>query len=208
MPLSARARRLALTTHVTSSVGWGGALIAYLALAIAGLTTGDASKMRAVYVSMELVGWFVIIPLCVASAASGVVESLGTEWGLVRHHWVRTKLGLTLIASIVLFVHMRVVRQVSGLAAHMPSFPTADLHGTRIQLVVHAAGGLVVLLAAIALSFYKPWGRTAYGERMARRVATPRTATKVSSRVIVMVLVVAALASLAIAHLHGGPRHH
>jgi hypothetical protein len=35
-----------------------------------------------------------------------------------------------------------------------------------IQLVVHAAGGLLVLLVPVALSVYKPPGMTRYGERM------------------------------------------
>jgi hypothetical protein len=31
--------------------------------------------------------------------------------------------------------------------------------------VLHAAGGLVVLLVAVVLSVYKPWGKTPYGRR-------------------------------------------
>jgi hypothetical protein len=35
-------RKFALTTHVTSSVGWLGAVSAFFALAIAGLSSQDA----------------------------------------------------------------------------------------------------------------------------------------------------------------------
>jgi hypothetical protein len=42
---------------------------------------------------------------------------------------------------------------------------SADFRALRIQLVVHAAGGLLVLLAATTLSVYKPWGMTPYGRR-------------------------------------------
>jgi hypothetical protein len=39
-------RKLILTTHITVSVGWLGAVAAFLALAIAGLTSRDAQMVR------------------------------------------------------------------------------------------------------------------------------------------------------------------
>jgi hypothetical protein len=39
--------------------------------------------VRAAYISMELITWFVIVPLAFASLLTGRVESLGTPWGLV-----------------------------------------------------------------------------------------------------------------------------
>ena len=72
-------RKLALTAHVTSSVGWLGAVAAFLALAIAGLTSRDPQMVRAAYLAMELTGWFVIVPLSLASPLTGLVQSLCTE---------------------------------------------------------------------------------------------------------------------------------
>ena len=42
----------------------------------------------------------------------------------------------------------------------------------RVQLALHAAGGLVVLLTATTLSVYKPWGPTPYGLRRLREQTT------------------------------------
>ena len=53
---------------------------------------------------------------------------------------------------------------MSGIAAET-TLSNADFRALRIQLVVHAAGGLLVLLAATTLSVYKPWGMTPYGRR-------------------------------------------
>ena len=55
MTMTPRLRKLALTTHVTFSVGWLGVVVAYLALAIAGLTSHDAQMVRAAYLSLELI---------------------------------------------------------------------------------------------------------------------------------------------------------
>src|SRR5438876_8144523 len=99
MTMTPRLRKFALTAHVTSSVGWLGAVVAYLALAIAGLTSQDAQRVRAACLAMELIGWFVIVPCSLAALLTGVVQSLGTEWGLFRHYWILVKFLLTIGAT-------------------------------------------------------------------------------------------------------------
>ncbi len=68
--------------------------------------------------------------------------------------------------------------QTASLVAGLPSL--------EIQLAVHATGGLLVLLAATALSVYKPWGPTPYGrrkqhERREGAQPTPRPSLATSS---------------------------
>lgn len=62
MAMTPYVRKFALTAHVTSSVGWLGAVAVFLALAIAGLTSKDAQMVRAAYLAMELTTRFVIVP--------------------------------------------------------------------------------------------------------------------------------------------------
>jgi hypothetical protein len=162
MTMTPRLRKFALTAHVTSSVGWLGAVAGFLALAIAGLTSQDAQIVRAAYLSMELTGWFVIVPFSFASLLTGLVQSLGTTWGLFRHYWVLAKLLITVFATILLLVHMQPIGRVASVAAET-TLSSTDLRGRRIQLVADAGAALVVLLVATALSVYKPQGRTPYG---------------------------------------------
>jgi len=162
MTMNPSLRKFALTAHVTLSVGWLGAVAAYLALAVVGLTSQDAQMVRAAYLSMEVIGWFVIVPFSLAALLAGLVESLGTPWGLLRHWWVLVKFLLTTAATIILLWHMQAVTRVSGVAADI-GLSATDFRALRIQLVVHAGGGLLVLLAATVLSVYKPWGMTPYG---------------------------------------------
>jgi hypothetical protein len=150
--MTPRLRKFVLTAHITSSVGWLGAVVSYLALAIAGLTSKDEQIVDSTFLSMELTGWFVIVPLSVASLVTGLVQSLGSEWGLCRHYWVLVKFVLTVGATTVLFLHMPAVGRKSGAMAE----------------VIHAGGGLLVLGMATTLSVYKPWGRTPYGRRERR----------------------------------------
>jgi uncharacterized membrane protein len=157
-------RNLALTAHVTSSVGWLGAVGVFLALAIVGLTSGDPRLARAAYLAMEVAGWYVIVPLCVASLVTGIVQSLVTKWGLFRHYWVVIKLVLTMFATGLLLLHTGAIRTMAAVAASSTLSPSA--HRTlRVQLVFDAGAALAVLVVATILAVYKPRGMTRFGRR-------------------------------------------
>ena len=172
--MSPGARRFALTAHVATSVGWLGAVSGFLVLAVSGLTNRDAQTVRAVYVAMELLGWCLIVPLSFTSLLSGIIQALGTPWGLLRHYWVLIKLLITPLSTLVLLVHMQPIEHVAEVARHT-FMSQADLSATRVQIVVDAAAGAVVLLVATALSVYKPRGLTPYGQRRSLR-ETPSAA--------------------------------
>jgi hypothetical protein len=162
MIMPPRLRKLALTAHVTSSVGWLGACVVFLALAVVGLTSQNAQTVRGAYLVMEPTAWYVLVPLAFASLLTGIVQSLGTTWGLFRHYWVLFKLLITVFSTIVLLIYMETFRVMAGVAAN----PSADLGVVRnASSGLHAALALVVLLVAAVLAVYKPRGMTRYGWR-------------------------------------------
>jgi len=157
-------RKFTLTAHVITSVGWLGAVAAFLALALMGLASRDAGMVHAVYPAMDAIAWYIIVPLSFASPLTGLVLSLGTSWGLFRQYWLLLKFLMTIPSTLLLLVHMRPIDYMASAAAN-GVFPTADLHGMRIQLVIEASAALSVLLLATVLSVYKPKGMTRYGWR-------------------------------------------
>jgi len=167
MAMAPRLRKFALTAHVTSSVGWLGAVAGFLALAVAGLISRDTQTVRAVYLVMDLTAWYVIVPLCLASLLTGLVSSLSTTWGLFRHYWVLLKILITIPSSLMLLVHMQPISYIADVAANTP-LSIADLHGLKIQLVIESGAAVLVLLVTTALSVYKPKGLTRYGWRKQR----------------------------------------
>lgn len=154
-------RKFVLTAHVTCSVGWLGSVVAYLALVVAALSIQDAQMVRAAWMAMQVIGWFVIVPLALASLLIGLVNALGTPWGLFRHYWVLVKFLLTVFATIVLLLHMPTVSAFAGVAGEMHGASLGGLGGE----LLHAGGGLLVLLVTTTLSVYKPRGTTPYGWR-------------------------------------------
>jgi hypothetical protein len=169
MTMTPALRNLALTAHVVSSVGWLGAAAAYLALAVAALSSAEPQLVRAAYLAMEPIAWAALIPLALASLLTGVVQALGTKWGLLRHWWVVMKLALTVFATFILLLHTpTTVEPLARLAEANRADPGA-LPGE----VLHAGGGLLVLLAAAVLAVYKPPGMTQYGRRKLERRVVP-----------------------------------
>jgi hypothetical protein len=167
MNMKQNLRKLALTTHITLSVSWLGAAVGFLALAVATLTTHDTQFARGFYLAMGVTGRYAIAPFCLASLLTGLVMSLGTEWGLFRRYWVMTKFLLTMISTFVLLGFMRTLGYISALAAD-PRMSIDELHKLSWSPALHSGGGLLVLLAATLLSIYKPWGMTPYGLRKRR----------------------------------------
>ena len=160
--MSRRARRLALTAHIVSSVGWLGSVVAFLGLATVAATTQDQRTLQAVYVVAEPIVWFVVVPFASASLLTGLVSALGSAWGLFRHYWVIFKLLLNLLATTLLLLYTPTVGYLADVAAGQ----TGDFAALRSPtFLLHAGGALLVLLVATVLAVYKPRGMTAYGRR-------------------------------------------
>jgi hypothetical protein len=164
--MTPRVRKLALTAHVSASVGWLGAVAGFLGLSVVGLTSDDADTVRGAYLVMEPGAWFVLVPLAFASLLTGLVQALGTTWGLFRHYWVLFKLLINLVATLVLLTYMETFRFMADVAAD----PSADLGVVRNASPTLHAGAALLLLAATTLAVYKPRGLTRYGRRKQRAV--------------------------------------
>jgi hypothetical protein len=100
--MTPRVRKLAITAHVAFSVGWLGATAAFLVLSIAALTSHDAEVVRGACLSMNLISRFVVIPMSFAALATGLLQALGTPWGLFRYYWILVKFGLAILATSAL----------------------------------------------------------------------------------------------------------
>jgi hypothetical protein len=163
--LTPRLRKVVLVTHVTTSVGWLGAVAAYLALDLATALSRDVQTLRAAYLAMDLIVRYVIVPLALATVVVGVINGLGTHWGLFRHYWVLLKLLLTLVASTVLLIESATINALARDAAS--GADPRELAST----LPHSIGGLIVLLSAAVLSVFKPRGLTRFGWRKQRQAA-------------------------------------
>jgi len=161
MTLSGPRRKLVLAVHLTVSVGWIGAVLAYVALGVAARNSADLQTVRGAWVAMELVGWYVLVPLALGSLVTGLVMALGTRWGLIRYYWVLFSFALTTLVTIVLVLHMPDVSASADVARDASGSRLAGLGGD----LFHSLLGLVVLVLILVMNVYKPPGLTRYGWR-------------------------------------------
>lgn len=163
--MPARLRKLLLTAHVVASVGWLGAVVTFLALSIVGLTTRDTATMRGVYLVMEPLAWYVLVPLAFASLLTGIVYALATPWGLFRHYWVLYKLAITAASTIVLLLftvnNTRTFAEMASSREGVAMLPTSNP-------MDHALLALAALLVATTLGVYKPRALTPFGQEAQR----------------------------------------
>jgi hypothetical protein len=161
-----RVRRTVLVLHVATSVGWLGLTFVLLVLGIVGLGTDDVWRYRGMYEAVGVLAGLLLIPIALLSLGTGLLLGLGSRWGLVRHRWVLTKLliNLAIVVGGVLFAGPRFaaaaqrVRDVVGDVV-------PEVAPVQIQIVTAAGAELALLTIAVALSVFKPWGRTRFGRR-------------------------------------------
>ena len=163
MIMAPRLRKLVLAVHLSCSVGWLGAVVAYLVLDLTVASGNDPRLVRAAWLGMGLVVSWAIVPLALASLATGLVMALGTKWGLFRHWWVLVSLVLTIVATVVLLSESGVVTRIAAMAASSSMSDEAVL--AFPPTLLHSIGGLAVLLVVQVLNVYKPQGVTPYGWR-------------------------------------------
>ena len=117
---------------------------------------------------MDLISRFIIIPLCSAALVTGLIQALGTPWGLFRYYWIVMKFGLAVFATIALLIHQFAVmavaaKRVSGATAE--TLFSAELGPLKTELVRAPSLAILLLLVVTTLGVYKPWGMTPYGRR-------------------------------------------
>ncbi len=156
-------RKAVLALHIATSVGWMGAVAAFIVLDLATVMRDDVSLLRSAYIAMDLITTWAIVPLAGLAFLTGIVVSLGTKWGLFRHYWVVLSLILTAAATIVLLVQLPLIAHRAEMAAD-PDAADADIQALG-NLLLHSIGGVIVLAVIMVLNIYKPRGMTPYGWR-------------------------------------------
>lgn len=208
MNMTPRLSKLMLTSHITFSIGWFGAVVVFLVLAITGLTSQDNQLARASLIAMELCAWFVIVPFCLTSLFTGLVQAIGTKWGLFKHYWIIVKLFLTVGSTLLLLLHMQPISYLAAVATD-DSFANSQYAEQIINLISKAGAAIVVLLAIITISIYKPWGKiqvkqiNKYDIKMQDKEIKPKKSWTFYSLIVLVGLIIIFIVS----HLLGGGMH-
>jgi hypothetical protein len=157
MSLPRTARKVVLTAHVLSSVGWFGIAVLVAAAALTAGATGDQPLADGLHRAIGASLW-VSVPAGLVAFATGVLLGVGTRWGLVKHWWVLVKIVLNLAVVVTDLVVVR-------------AFAHDAIVGSPQRLSHALIAHCVVLAVATVLSTFKPFGTVRPRTRQVQRLS-------------------------------------
>lgn len=151
--------------HVICACVWIGGAVALL-LMQTGLSAGNDGELYGIDHAMRHVDDYVIIPGALGCLITGILFSVFTGWGFLKYRWIIIKYAINIYA--VLFGtfwlgpwlnQMGPISRIEGLAAlSNPSY----LHFKQMN-ISFGIMQVALLLAAVYLSVFKPWGKGSAG---------------------------------------------
>jgi hypothetical protein len=199
-------RKALLASHITFSAGWLGAVAVFLVLATTALKSDNSLLVRSCLISMELSAWCIIVPFCLTSFVTGVVQALVTKWGLFKHYWIIVKLILTLASTILLLFHMGPINDLAN-DAKSSLFSKSQQTENIINLISKSGAAIFALLVITTISIYKPWGKIQLTQRYNNNLQINPQSTstfKKNIRLYGIIGLVILLVIIIIKHLLGG----
>lgn len=154
-------RRALVTLHVALSVGWLGASMVMLTLAIAARVSQRAEPARSAYWAMRLLAEVLLIPLSLSVLLIGVLVAAISPWGLLRHRWVVVKLIATCAAVVLSLSALPAMTHIAYQDATQHQLAAAKDAGAR--LIIASSVSVALYLSLTAISVFKPWGRMIRG---------------------------------------------
>jgi len=153
-------QKLLKSIHVTAAGMWLACVFVLTVLPlISGQATGDDDLYMYNYI-YHFIDMDILTPAAIATLLTGLVYSVFTKWGFVKHGWIIYKWIVTLVIIIVGTVYLgpKVARlldiaETQGIAALADEY---YVHGTAVG----RWAGLIntsLLLIAVFFSIYKPW---------------------------------------------------
>ena len=102
---------------------------------------------------MNLIGFYLLVPLSFAALLTGLVQSLGTSWGLFRQYWTIVKLVLTIGCVGLLLLHQfMAVARAAQRVMDSPLGTMPDVNRIGEELAMKAALALLVLLIGVRVA--------------------------------------------------------
>ncbi|MEU5399683.1 DUF2269 domain-containing protein [Streptomyces sp. NPDC005963] len=176
-PLKRPVRRTLLVVHVCAAAAWLGVTLGLLALALNASTSESPAATHSSVQSMKVFTDWLVLPSALLTFLTGVVLSLGTAWGLIRHRWVLTKFLLTAATTGASIFALRPgVNEAAEITSAGGSL------STPLDLVMGPVVSLCAYLLMMVLSVLKPWGLTRRGRKLRERVTSRKALDERSLR--------------------------
>jgi hypothetical protein len=160
--LSVKQKNWLLSFHVAFGGIWFGTALCMIAIALSNRNTPNGDELYAINSVLKLLDDFVIIPAANLALLTGGLLCWLTIWGFFKYYWVIVKwvATVTLIVFGTLWLGpwtnaMTAISDVQRLQALQNPLYVFDQKAILVGAIIQTS----CLLAIIAISVIKPWGR-------------------------------------------------
>lgn len=160
--LSQKKKSILVAIHVLSVAAWIGGTLGMLSLAIYLISGGNSEQLLYTMASMEVIDENLLKYPALLSLITGLLLSLWTQWGVVKHYWVFLKLVLTILTILIGIFFLN--RWTAGLGEIIENMGFAALQdeqfrSTWISIVVTSSFNLLCLAFMTFITYLKPFGK-------------------------------------------------
>jgi len=148
--------------HIFFACAWVGTGISMVLLSLADGHFHSGDEIYAVNASIKLLDDYIIIPAAFGSLITGLLISLYTNWGFFKFNWVIFKWVATLAQIIFgtfwLGPWTNNATAIADLERGLALQNNTYLHDKQM-VAIFGVIQVLLLIAQVLISAYKPWGR-------------------------------------------------
>lgn len=160
--LNVKQKNWLLSGHVASGGIWFGTSLCMVLIALSSRNTVNGDELYGINSVLKLLDDFVIIPSATLSSITGALLCWLTIWGFAKHYWVISKwiatVTLIVVGTAWLGPWTNAMTAISA-TERLQALENPLYVWDRNTLILGAIAQTICLLAIIAVSVLKPWGR-------------------------------------------------
>lgn len=160
--LSIKKKQLIIIIHVLSVICWLGGAMVMLLLGTYMLNSENGEQLYYTVENLHLIDVVMIRYTALVTLITGILLSVWTNWGLLKHYWIVIKLILTLLLICFGIAYMSGwLSQLVSIAQQGRALALSDAAflNTAYSLIGGAIANIVALIFMTAISYFKPFGK-------------------------------------------------
>lgn len=160
--LTQKKKQWLVAIHVIAVASWIGGTLGMLLLGLYLRSGENGEQLAYTLSSMEVIDENLLKYPALLTLLTGILLSVWTQWGLVKHYWVTIKLILTVVTIMmgILFLDnwtasLADMISETGFAA----LRNETFQSTWLSIIIMASFNVVCLLLMVFITYFKPFGK-------------------------------------------------
>lgn len=160
--LNQKKKSILVAIHVLSVASWIGGTLGMLLLGVYLQNAANGEQLFYTLASMEVIDENLLKYPALLSLLTGILLSIWTQWGLVKHYWVLIKFALTILTIMIgiLFLNKWTALLVDLVEeTGFVALQNSQFQSTWLSIIITASFNLFCLAFMTFITYLKPFGK-------------------------------------------------